>query len=169
MGINNSVMEVEQRYNMKGGAFTVKTFDASSTNKSKPKSDSNSTSKNKPKSDSNSTSKSKPKSKPKAQVPVQKQRFKCDFCTAMFERQKLLNAHWVLHHSKLLCRRSVTCMAMFSNSTNRCIHEKAFHLGGGRWVCDQCSAQFIYMSQLFKHNMKHSSVQVQYMYKVIQT
>ncbi len=89
----------------------------------------------------------------------QKRRFRCNFCVASFDWQKLLNAHWVTTHSLLACRWSVTCKSVFSNSVNRRIHEKAFHLGGGRWVCDHCGAQFVFISQLLKHNVKHSSMQ----------
>ena len=98
----------------------------------------------------------------KQTVPMtkkQKRRFRCNFYVASFDQQKLLNAHWVATHGLLACRQSVTCKSVFSNSVNRRIHEKAFYLGRGRWVCDCCGAQFVFISQLLKHNVKHSSVQ----------
>ena len=85
------------------------------------------------------------------------QKFHCGFCTETFRQQKLLNAHWVLNHGKLMCRRSITC-AMFSNAVNRRVHEKAFHTSDGKWSCTGCDKRFVFCSELIKHKIIHMSL-----------
>ncbi len=89
----------------------------------------------------------KPGSKRKQEA---KCKFRCGFCTATYNYQHLLNAHWSSMHGFLMCRRSVTCRSVFSNSVNRRVHEKAFHMNDGKWVCKTCGQRFVFLSQITK-------------------
>ncbi len=80
-------------------------------------------------------------------------KFCCGFCTEMFRQQKLLNSHWVLNHSKLMCRRSITCHATFPNVVNRRVHKKAFHMSDGKWSCTHCDKRLVFCSELAKHRI----------------